>query len=165
MYLVFIAMMAMQMSKEVLQAFSLMNDKFVSANQLTADSNDKLLKGLALKADEKPEEFSVPFTMSQRISKISDDFYAYIESQKNMILDDGKFREAYNEEGQLPAEKMEKGDFLDEFWFAGDKISKEGQAFVDKIQQYKEDIKKYLVKKHQTIKLSKTSILGLILIK
>ncbi len=144
MYLVFIAMMAMQMSKEVLSAFGLMNDKFVSANELATNANSKLLKGLELKAEEKPEDFKVLSGMATKINKISEDFYNYLESQKNMVLEKGGFKEAYVRDGKLPAEQMDKGDYLDEYWFVGDNVSTEGQAVIDRIQKYKDDIKAVL---------------------
>ena len=144
MYLVFIAMMAMQMSKEVLSAFGLMNDKFVSANTLATESNSKLIEGLELKAEEKPEDFQVLSGQADQISKISNDFFNYIEAQKDMILEKGEFKAAYIEDGKLPAEEMDKGDFLDEFWFKGDKISEEGKGLTDRITKYKEDIKNIL---------------------
>ena len=43
MYLVFIAMLAMNMSKEVLSAFGLMNEKFESANTSSEETNAALL--------------------------------------------------------------------------------------------------------------------------
>ena len=39
MYLVFIAMMAMNMSKEVLRSFGLMEAKFAESNTIASDSN------------------------------------------------------------------------------------------------------------------------------
>ncbi len=50
MYLVFIAMLAMNMSKEVLSAFGLMNEKFESANTSSEQSNARLLASLDQKA-------------------------------------------------------------------------------------------------------------------
>lgn len=142
MYLVFIAMIAMTMSKEVLSAFGLMNDKFVRANNLAVDANANLLEGLKQKAEEKPAEFSVAANKAQQISKISDDFFTYIEGQKRMLLEKGNFQR--DENGELPSEKMDKGDFLDETWFTGDKLTKAGQAVMDRINQYKTDIKEVL---------------------
>ena len=51
MYLVFIAMLALNMSKEVLSAFGLMNEKFESVNKFSAEYNGSLygqLEGKAL---------------------------------------------------------------------------------------------------------------------
>ena len=39
MYLIFIAMLALNMSKEVLTAFGLMNEKLVESNQAAAERN------------------------------------------------------------------------------------------------------------------------------
>ena len=46
MYLVFIAMIAMTIDKEVLSAFASMDSKFDSTKAFTARANDILLKGL-----------------------------------------------------------------------------------------------------------------------
>jgi gliding motility-associated protein GldM len=140
MYLVFIAMIAMTTSKEILSAFSLFNKKFESANELAVASNTTLLKNLETQAEEKPADFGVAYNNAQQISKISNDFFTYLETQKKMILDKGKFAAAYAEEGSLPAEEMDKGDALDEFWFTGDRLTKNGQAFVDRVNKYKSDI-------------------------
>ena len=58
MYLVFIAMMAMQMSKEVLSAFGLMEEKFAYSNVAATESNGNMLADLMTKGEEKPEEFA-----------------------------------------------------------------------------------------------------------
>lgn len=142
MYLVFIAMIAMTMSKEVLSAFGLMNDKFVRANELAATSNEGMLAGLKQKAEEKPAEFGVAANKAEQISKISEDFFKFLETQKAMILEKGKFEREEN--GELPAEKMDKGDFLDEYWFTGDRLTKEGEAFMARLNKYKSDIKEIL---------------------
>ena len=89
MYLVFIAMMAMNMSKEVLTAFGLMDAKFSESNVLTSESNESLLANLILKGEEKPEEFAVASNNAQQISVISDEFFKYIESLKIELLKDG----------------------------------------------------------------------------
>ncbi len=50
MYLIFIAMLAMNMSKEVLSAFGLMNEKLAVANEKATEQNAKAYESLALKA-------------------------------------------------------------------------------------------------------------------
>ncbi|WP_299106371.1 gliding motility protein GldM [uncultured Winogradskyella sp.] len=141
MYLVFIAMIAMTMSKEVLSAFGLMNTKFDSANELAATSNEGILSQLEKKAEEKPQEFAVVASKAQQISKISDEFYKFIETVKeeDIVKKGGYVRE---ENGELPYEEMDKGDKLDELWFTGDRYTKRGDAIVAAIEKYKADIKK-----------------------
>ena len=52
MYLIFIAMLALNMSKEVLAAFGIMTEKMESSNAKTTESNLAFLDGLATKAYE-----------------------------------------------------------------------------------------------------------------
>jgi len=144
MYLVFIAMIAMTMSKEVLSAFGLMDKKFERANDLAIASNEGILKTLETKAEEKPKEFAVANQKAKQISVISDKFYKFLSNLKaNDILKTGKY-EIDPTTGKLPAEKMDKGDALDELWFTGERLTKRGDEVVATIQKYKEDIKKVL---------------------
>ena len=57
MYLIFIAMLALNMSKEVLSAFGLMNEKLVDSNQAAAQRNFDFFAGLEQQALEQPEKF------------------------------------------------------------------------------------------------------------
>lgn len=126
MYLVFIAMMAMNMSKEVLSAFGLMEAKFSEANVVTTDMNEKLLANLETKAEEKPAEFAVAANKAKEISLVSDEFYKYLGTLKSDLLKKGKY-EIDNETGKLPFEAMDKTDLLDEAWFTGDRLTKKGE--------------------------------------
>ena len=71
MYLVFIAMMAMNMSKEVLSAFGLMEAKFADSNVSAAEGNAGMLANLVTKAEEKPAEFRDAAAKANQISAIS----------------------------------------------------------------------------------------------
>jgi len=145
MYLVFIAMIAMTMSKEVLSAFGLMNTKFDSANELAATSNEGILSQLNTQAEEKPEQFGAANQMAKQISIISDDFYNWLGDvkEKDIVKNGGYERE---ENGELPYEEMDKGDKLNELWFTGDRYTKRGDEIVARIEKYKNDIKAVLPK-------------------
>ena len=58
MYLVFIAMLALNMSKEVLSAFGNFNDKFSESNKLTDEANGNLLSALNTKASDEPAKYA-----------------------------------------------------------------------------------------------------------
>lgn len=135
MYLVFIAMLALNMSKEVLSAFGLMNEKFEAVNKFSADYNDVLFKDLQEKAKEKNAQFGVPFGKAQQIKPITEDFYKYLESLKGSIT--AGFEK---ENGKLPYESMDKGDMIDEEWFEGDGYSKKGKDIIARIEKYKSDM-------------------------
>ena len=143
MYLVFIAMIAMTMSKEVLSAFGLMNKKFVNANELATNSNGGILRQLNTQAEEKPDEFEDANEKAKQINIISDEFYKYIESIKAKdIVKNGKYE--LDDNGELPYEEMDKGDKLDELWFSGDRLTTRGKEIVDRIEKYKNDLKEVI---------------------
>ncbi|MBB68638.1 MAG: gliding motility protein GldM [Flavobacteriaceae bacterium] len=143
MYLVFIAMMAMNMSKEVLSAFGLMEAKFAESNATTSESNEALLADLITKGDEKPEEFAVAANKAQQINIISDEFYKFIETLKIDLLKAGNYS-IDPKTGKLPFEAMDKTDILDQMWFTGDRLTKVGANVMEKIEKYKTDIREVL---------------------
>jgi gliding motility-associated protein GldM len=143
MYLVFIAMMAMNMSKEVLSAFGLMEAKFANANEATANRNEAMLTDLNKKGEEKPVEFKIPAARAQQVQIASDKFFKYIESLKVDLLKQGEYK-IDPKTGKLPFEAMDKTDILDEAWFTGDRLTKKGDEVMAQVNSYKSDIKNIL---------------------
>ncbi|KOS07794.1 gliding motility protein GldM [Flavobacterium akiainvivens] len=135
MYLVFIAMMALNMSKEVLSAFGLMNEKFESSNKDAQSNNEALYATLASKAGENAAQYGEAKKVADQVQKVSADFYAYIESLKVDIT-----KEIEKVDGKLPYEAMDKGDKIDETWFSGDGYSKKGQEVVAAIDKYRTEM-------------------------
>ena len=80
MYLVFIAMMALNMGKEVLSAFGLMNEKLQATNERYQATNEQILGELERKEQEKPEEYKVPLEKAHKVKELSDQFYSYLSS-------------------------------------------------------------------------------------
>lgn len=140
MYLVFIAMLALNMSKEVLTAFGLMNEKFETANTNQTQSNQALLGQLETKASDEPERFAAPFQQANQVKKISDEFYNFIGSLAKGI--ESGFEK---ENGKLPFEAMDKST-IDELWFQGDGYSPEGKKIVAAFDKYKADLNALLGK-------------------
>lgn len=138
MYLVFIAMMALNMSKEVLSAFGMMNEKFESANVTAAKNNEVSLNELALRAEENSYRYAEPYQKAQDIKKVSDDFYNYIESLKLPIKEKYPIDEETN---KMPYEQMEKGDVIDMDWFIADKYTDKGNEIISRFQKYINDVK------------------------
>ncbi|MNK01385.1 hypothetical protein D3C87_191830 [compost metagenome] len=136
MYLVFIAMLALNMSKEVLSAFGLMNEKFESVNKFSEDYNKSLYGQLESKAGENSAQFGTPFQKAKQIKPITDGFIAYVEGLKKTI--ESQFQKV---DGKLPYEAMDKGDKIDEEWFEGDGYSKKGNEIIATIEKYKSDLK------------------------
>jgi len=140
MYLVFIAMLALNMSKEVLTAFGNFNDKFDESNTLTQESNEKLLMALDTKASEEPAKYAESAKKAQEVKKISSEFVTFLDGVKKEVQ--GKY-EIDPKTGKLPFEAMDKST-IDELWFQGDNYSPRGKEIVAKIDGYVADIKRVL---------------------
>ena len=136
MYLVFIAMLAMNMSKEVLSAFGFMNEKLTENNISTTAKNKEAYANLATKASEQTEKFGKLNDDAKKIKNYSSDFYSYLEELKGKMTSDVEDLKDY--------ESMDKTAFLDEYFFKGDKFTKEGQEFLDRINGYRTDVSSVL---------------------
>ena len=139
MYLVFIAMLALNMSKEVLTAFGNFNDKFSESNRLTDEANGNLLSALNTKATDEPAKYAEPARKAKDVAKISKDFVAFLETVKAEVTEGIE----PDENGKLPFESMDKST-IDEKWFEGDGYSPRGKEIVAGIDKYVSDIKKVL---------------------
>lgn len=139
MYLVLIAMLALNMSKEVLTAFGIMNDKFIENNETSTSKNKDFLAKIAQKAKDEPQQYSVINSKAKNVSKVSNDFYAFLEDVKTEIQ--APYEENRDKEtNELPYESMDKGDKVDEAWFKGDKMTARGQEIVATFDKYRNDM-------------------------
>lgn len=132
MYLVFVAMLALNMSKEVLSAFGFMNEELVESNKSTALKNNSAYDGLKIKAQDQKEKFGPLLQKATVIKGASTKLYDYIEGIKTKMLADLEDKKAY--------ESMDKTEFLDVLFFKGDKFTKEGDAFVNNINTYRSTV-------------------------
>ncbi|HSM62364.1 MAG TPA: gliding motility protein GldM, partial [Gillisia sp.] len=132
MYLVFIAMLALNMSKEVLTAFGLMNEKLTESNATTAQRNNAFLAGLDEKVGEQPAKYAPLKEKADKIDVLSEDFNSYLENLKTELLADVDDKQQY--------EEMDKSNKLDEMFFQSGRISPKGQEFLDKMNGYKNGV-------------------------
>jgi len=70
MYLVFIAMLALNMSKEVLTAFGLIEEEMAENNEVMTERNDAALSQLSAKAADQ-QSFKAAASAAQKIEDIS----------------------------------------------------------------------------------------------
>ncbi len=146
MYLVFIAMLALNMSKEVLSAFGLMREKLETSNTKAIQKNENAYASLEQKAGEQPEKFSPLNNKAKEVRARSSVLYNYLDSlkteMKNTVKDDTDY------------EIMDKSDYLDETFFQGDRYSPEGQRFVNSIESYKTDMLVILGEEYKDLQTS-----------
>lgn len=132
MYLVFIAMMAMNMSKEVLSAFGLLNERLTKSNVAATERNADFMASLTEKAAEQPDKFQPLKAKADNLKTLADDFNSYIQGVK------GKLTEKVDDTQDYEA--MDKTSLLDELFFVGDKLSPTGQEFVDKVDAFRSGV-------------------------
>jgi gliding motility-associated protein GldM len=136
MYLVFIAMLAMNMSKEVLSAFGLMNEKFEEANISSKATNEQMMQALDAKAAEAKGEFAVAAATAHKVEAATKKFYNFVGTLKDEVL-----KGVEMEDGKLPYEAMDKAENLDQSWFTGDGYTARGKEVIAAIETYKSEIK------------------------
>jgi gliding motility-associated protein GldM len=132
MYLVFIAMLAMNMSKEVLSAFGFMNEELTESIRTTSFKNNESYLNLNIKAQDQKEKFGPLKIKSDQIKSLSNDLNIYLDTLKAKITKDIDDLKDY--------ESMDKPDVLDEYFFVGDKLSTRGKEFKDKINSYRDSV-------------------------
>jgi len=132
MYLVFITMLALNVSKEVLDGFGQMYEKISDANVRVYESNNALLENILVNAEEKGGKWIAHKNTAEQIKKESDAFFNSIEEIKTTITE--KQREKDPDLKEFA--QMDKGEALDVIWFKeGSEEAKNN--FIDMIQEYK----------------------------
>jgi gliding motility-associated protein GldM len=132
MYLVFIAMMALNMSKEVLAAFGLMSEKLTKSNELATQRNTGFMAGLAEKVSEQPEKYTPLKEKADQISTLSNEFNTYLDQLKAELVDDRDDPTDY--------ETMDRPDRLNQKFFEGGKVTASAQEFLDKVAKYRDGV-------------------------
>lgn len=136
MYLIFIAMLALNMSKEVLSAFGLMNEKLTVSNEAAEARNASFVANLEQKAADQPDKYKPLKAKANAIDKLAHDFDSYLTDLKSKMI--AKI------DDPTDYEIMDKGDYLDENFFKGGKVKEEGQEFLAHIKKFREGVAQIL---------------------
>src|SRR5690554_2866533 len=134
MYLIFIAMLALNMSKEVLSAFGLMNERLTESNVAAEARNTAFMENLATKASEQPEQYGAVKVKAEQINQLSKEFDAYIDGVKADMMSTVKPEDIHNYEMQ------DRSDLLDQKFFSGDKLTPAGEEFLSQIEKYRSGV-------------------------
>ncbi len=132
MYLIFIAMLALNMSKEVLAAFGIMNEKLETSNAMTTASNEAFLGSLETKASEDAAKYDKLYKNAQQIKTMSQEYFDYLESLKSGMTEGLENPKDYT--------RMDNSDFLDQKFFQGDNLSDGGKEFMKRLSEYRDNV-------------------------
>lgn len=139
MYLVFIAMLALNMGKKVLSSFGYLNEKIESSNATKQNDIAVVLQDLDIKASEQPEKYGDLNDKAIQVSQVSNTFFNYLGGVKDTLL------ATIEPELHKDYESLDTETAGDELFFKGEeKLSEAGKEFVARINQYREDVKEIL---------------------
>ena len=150
MYLVFIAMLALNISKEVLATIGVINEDLeTSIKQL---SNDNTVKYATIDNLQSQPEYQVIYPFVQLLKSKSDTYVSYLSDLKNELLDSDKegtkyLRDVKNKsDNSKPNQQMkdyqimDKSGPLDELFFERSELLESGALYRDNFINFNKDL-------------------------
>ncbi len=134
MYLVFIAMMALQMSKKVLSAFGTSAEEITKEAEMKDMSNSQLIASLEQSAKEQPDKYGKKLEMAKQLQQKTDEFVNYITKLRKEILNI-EFENKIPDE--IDYELLSGTGTVDNLFFKKGKPTKKGKEFEEKIDEYR----------------------------
>jgi gliding motility-associated protein GldM len=133
MYLIFIAMLALNLSKQILQSFGTMNEELTDTNIELVERNNQFMQGLEEKAQEQAEKYLDLKLKADSIREVSTGFYNYLESIKEgaYLSAEAKGIERSN------YSKLDNTAYYTEQFFDGEELKPEGQEFIDQMDNFR----------------------------
>ena len=150
MYLVFIAMLALNISKEVLATIGVINEDLETSIQQI--SNDNIIKYATIDNLQSQPEYQVVYPFVQSLKEKSNSYVNYIKGLKEDLLDSDKegtdyIREIKNKSNkEKPSQTMtdyqvmDKSGPLDELFFERSELLEAGKTYEDNYINYRTDL-------------------------
>ena len=137
MYLVFIAMLALNVSREVLFGFWQMNSKMQESNDQLTSGNQEMSERIVINADERGGRWLDVLSAARTADSLTSSFFQYIEELKQQITSKRRKKDPsltdYNQ--------MDSSESLDRIFFRLGEPSSKGNEFIDRIEEYRNQIK------------------------
>ena len=140
MYLVFIAMLALQISKEVLATLGLLSEDMEKSTTELKISIDNAYNIIDQNSNQ--DYYKIPSEELPKLKEITDDYFNFIQSLKDSLigLDENNYMieiEYLDENGNEKVSErrdyqvMDKSNYLDEVFFINDGVTPKGQKFIE----------------------------------
>ena len=140
MYLVFIAMLALQISKEVLATLGLLSEDMEKSTVELKSSIDNAYNIIDQNSNQ--DYYKIPSEELPKLKEITDDYFNFIQSLKDSLigLDENNYMieiEYLDENGNKKVSErrdyqvMDKSNYLDEVFFINDGVTSKGQEFIE----------------------------------
>ena len=143
MYLVFIAMLALNISKEVLATLGILNDDLESSIVELESSSKINYDQISSNSDNL--DYKIAAEMVGDIKNVSDDFYNFIQNIKDSLIssDENNYLKEVSVKSNRDSiivmtdyQIMDKSQTLDDYFFVGDLYTEKGDLFLDKFTNY-----------------------------
>ena len=143
MYLVFIAMLALNIGKEVLATIGILNTDLESS--IVALENSSKSSYAQIKSNEGSLDYKIAASKVTEIQNASDDFYNFLQQIKDSLInaDDKKYMKEVKIKGDedvimtvMDYQKMDKSQTLDDYFFEGDLKTVNGELFISSFKGY-----------------------------
>ena len=172
MYLVFIAMLALNIGKEVLATLGVLNDDLESSiTELEASSNASYQQ---IESNANTLDYKIAATMVVEMKKETNEFFNFIQVIKDSLIvgEDGiknKYlkqitdKESGEEITRVAYQEMDKSQVLDDYFFEGDFLTTKGEEYVAKFKNFPSSINQILdniVFQEEESKIARTALDG-----
>ena len=149
MYLVFIAMLALNISKEVLGTLGILSEDMEKSTAELKSSIDDLYTTIDLNSNQ--DYYKIPSDELPKLRDLTDNYWSYIQMLKDSLisLDKNNYLtnvSVKNEDGEktevtmVDYQIMDKSADLDELFFKGDGNSEKGAEFVTYFSSFKTNV-------------------------
>ena len=140
MYLVFIAMLALQISKEVLATLGLLSEDMEKSTAELKTSIDNAYNIIDQNSNQ--DYYKIPSEELPKLKEITDNYFNFIQSLKDSLigLDENNYMieiEYFDQNGNEKVSErrdyqvMDKSNYLDEVFFINDGVTPKGQKFIE----------------------------------
>ena len=153
MYLVFIAMLALQISKEVLATLGILSEDMEKSTAELETSIDSAYN--IINQNSNQDYYKIPSEELPRLKEITDEYVNFLQSLKDSLIgiDDNNFMidvEYVDDNGDEKISQrrdyqvMDKSNYLDEIFFINDGVTTKGQEFIDYFKSFSEKVETVL---------------------
>ena len=153
MYLVFIAMLALQISKEVLATLGIVSEdleKSTAQLQMVIDESYDDIFG-----NSNQEYYKIPSEELPKLKEITNDYFDFLQKLKDSLIktDENEYQidvEYIDDQGnekisqRTDYQVMDKSNYLDETFFINDGVTSKGQEFIDYFKEFSTKVESVL---------------------
>ena len=153
MYLVFIAMLALQISKEVLATLGILSEDMEKSTAELETSIDSAYN--IINQNSNQDYYKIPSEELPKLKEITDEYVNFLQSLKDSLIgiDDNNFMidvEYVDDNGDEKISQrrdyqvMDKSNYLDEIFFINDGVTNKGQEFIDYFKSFSDKVETVL---------------------